>query len=102
MDLRREIYAHLQRLHVAFFDQNPVGRLMTRVTTDVDAVNELFTSSKGISPRSNSRTMRSSEASCVSKLLLLASAVFFISIPTNRLKQFPNYEHQRPTSFQQI
>ena len=44
MDLRREIYAHLQRLHVAFFDQNPVGRLMTRVTTDVDAVNELFTS----------------------------------------------------------
>jgi ATP-binding cassette subfamily B protein len=44
MDLRREIYAHLQRLHVGFFDQNPVGRLMTRVTTDVDAVNELFTS----------------------------------------------------------
>lgn len=44
MDLRREIYAHLQRLHVAYFDQNPVGRLMTRVTTDVDAVNELFTS----------------------------------------------------------
>ena len=44
MDLRREIYAHLQRLHVGYFDQNPVGRLMTRVTTDVDAVNELFTS----------------------------------------------------------
>jgi ATP-binding cassette subfamily B multidrug efflux pump len=44
MDLRREIYSHLQRLHVGFFDQNPVGRLMTRVTTDVDAVNELFTS----------------------------------------------------------
>ncbi len=44
LDLRREIYSHLQRLHVAFFDLNPVGRLMTRVTTDVDAVNELFTS----------------------------------------------------------
>jgi ATP-binding cassette subfamily B protein len=43
-DLRREIFAHLQRLHVAYFDRNPVGRLMTRVTTDVDAVNELFTS----------------------------------------------------------
>ena len=43
-DMRREIFAHLQRLHVAYFDKNPVGRLMTRVTTDVDAVNELFTS----------------------------------------------------------
>ena len=43
-DLRREIHAQLQRLHVAYFDRNPVGRLMTRVTTDVDAVNELFTS----------------------------------------------------------
>jgi ATP-binding cassette subfamily B protein len=44
MDLRREIYEHLQRLHVGRFDRNPVGRLITRVTTDVDAVNELFTS----------------------------------------------------------
>jgi ATP-binding cassette, subfamily B, multidrug efflux pump len=44
MDLRRQIYGHLQRLHVAYFDRNPVGRLITRVTTDVDAVNELFTS----------------------------------------------------------
>ena len=43
-DMRREVYAQLQRLHVGFFDRNPVGRLMTRVTTDVDAVNELFTS----------------------------------------------------------
>ncbi len=43
-DMRREIYAHLQRLQVGYFDRNPVGRLMTRVTTDVDAVNELFTS----------------------------------------------------------
>jgi ATP-binding cassette subfamily B protein len=44
MDLRRAIYTHLQRLPVSYFDRNPVGRLMTRVTTDVDAVNELFTS----------------------------------------------------------
>jgi len=43
-DMRREIFAHLQRLHVGHFDRNPVGRLMTRVTTDVDAVNDLFTS----------------------------------------------------------
>jgi len=43
-DMRRDIFAHLQRLHVAYFDRHPVGRLMTRVTTDVDAVNELFTS----------------------------------------------------------
>jgi ATP-binding cassette subfamily B protein len=44
LDLRRQIYSHLQRLHVGYFDRNPVGRLITRVTTDVDAVNELFTS----------------------------------------------------------
>jgi ATP-binding cassette subfamily B protein len=44
MDLRRQVFDHLQALHVAYFDKNPVGRLMTRVTTDVDAVNELFTS----------------------------------------------------------
>src|SRR5215472_17351769 len=43
-DLRSHIFRHLQRLHVGFFDKNPVGRLMTRVTTDVDAVNDLFTS----------------------------------------------------------
>jgi ATP-binding cassette subfamily B multidrug efflux pump len=42
-DLRMEIFRHLQRLDVSFFDKNPVGRLMTRVTTDVDALNELFT-----------------------------------------------------------
>ena len=43
-DLRSQIFRHLQRLHVAFFDKNPVGRLVTRVTTDVDALNEMFTS----------------------------------------------------------
>ena len=43
-DLRMQIYSHLQRLDVRFYDRNPVGRLLTRVTTDVDALNELFTS----------------------------------------------------------
>jgi ATP-binding cassette subfamily B protein len=43
-DLRMQIYGHLQRLDVRFYDRNPVGRLLTRVTTDVDALNELFTS----------------------------------------------------------
>ena len=42
-DLRAEIFRHLQRLHIAFFDRNPVGRLVTRVTSDVDALNEMFT-----------------------------------------------------------
>jgi ATP-binding cassette subfamily B protein len=43
-DLRSQIFRHLQRMHVAFFDRNPVGRLVTRLTTDVDALNEMFTS----------------------------------------------------------
>jgi ATP-binding cassette, subfamily B, multidrug efflux pump len=43
-DLRREIFAKLQRLPVAFYDRNPVGRLMTRVTSDVEVLNELFSS----------------------------------------------------------
>ena len=42
-DLRRQIFRHLQYMHVAFFDKHPVGRLVTRVTTDVDALNEMFT-----------------------------------------------------------
>jgi ATP-binding cassette subfamily B protein len=42
-DLRMEIFRHLQKTDVSFFNKNPVGRLMTRVTTDVDALNELFT-----------------------------------------------------------
>jgi ATP-binding cassette, subfamily B, multidrug efflux pump len=43
-DLRRELMEHLQRLDVAYFDRNPVGRIVTRVTTDVDVLNELFAS----------------------------------------------------------
>ena len=42
-DLRMSIYAHLQRLDLQFYDRNPVGRLMTRVTSDVDVLNDLFT-----------------------------------------------------------
>ena len=42
-DLRKQIFRHLQQMHVGFFDKNPVGRLVTRVTTDVDALNEMFT-----------------------------------------------------------
>ncbi len=43
-DLRSEIFRHLQRMQPAFFDKNPVGKLVTRVTSDVDALNEMFTS----------------------------------------------------------
>ena len=44
LDLRRELMEHLQRLDLAYYDRNPVGRLITRVTTDVDALNELWAS----------------------------------------------------------
>lgn len=43
-DLRKQLMAHLQNLDIAFFDRNPVGRLVTRVTTDVDVLNDLFAS----------------------------------------------------------
>ena len=42
-DMRMQVYQHLQRLDLQFYDRNPVGRLMTRVTTDVDVLNDLFT-----------------------------------------------------------
>ncbi len=42
-DLRLQVFAHLERLPIAFFDRNPVGRLVTRVTADIEALNELFT-----------------------------------------------------------
>src|SRR5499426_2290590 len=42
-DLRMQMMTHLQRLDLQFYDRNPVGRLMTRVTTDVDVLNDLFT-----------------------------------------------------------
>jgi ATP-binding cassette, subfamily B, multidrug efflux pump len=43
-DLRRQIFSHVQSMHLQFFDRNPTGRLLTRVTTDVNALNELFAS----------------------------------------------------------
>ena len=43
-DMRLQIYGYLQRLDLRFYDRNPVGRLMTRVTTDVDVINDMFTS----------------------------------------------------------
>ncbi len=42
-DLRRDIFRHMQRMHIGFFDVHPVGRLVTRITSDVDAINEMFT-----------------------------------------------------------
>ena len=42
-DLRMEIFTHVQKLHMGFFDRNPVGRLITRITNDVEVLNELFT-----------------------------------------------------------
>jgi ATP-binding cassette, subfamily B, multidrug efflux pump len=42
-DMRMQIYEHLQKLDLKFYDRNPVGRLMTRVTSDVDVLNDLFT-----------------------------------------------------------
>jgi len=43
-DMRKQLFAHLQHLQMSFFDRNPVGRLVTRVTTDVDVLNDLFAS----------------------------------------------------------
>jgi len=43
-DLRRQLMTHLQRLDISFYDHNPIGRLVTRVTTDVDVLNDLFAS----------------------------------------------------------
>lgn len=43
-DLRRDIFRHMQGMHVGFFDTHPVGRLVTRLTSDVDAINDMFTS----------------------------------------------------------
>jgi ATP-binding cassette subfamily B protein len=44
LTLRQEIFTKLTTLHVQYFDRNPVGRLITRLTSDVDALNEMFTS----------------------------------------------------------
>ena len=43
-DLRKQVFEHLQQLHMSYFDRNPVGRLVTRVTTDIDVLNDMFAS----------------------------------------------------------
>lgn len=43
-DMRNQVFSHLQRLQVSYFDRNPVGRMVTRVTTDVDVLNDMFAS----------------------------------------------------------
>jgi len=43
-DIRMQVYGHLQRVSMSYFDRHPVGRTMTRVTSDVDVLNELFSS----------------------------------------------------------
>ena len=43
-DIRMQVFRHLQRLHLGFYDKNPVGRMLTRVTNDVNTLNELFSS----------------------------------------------------------
>ena len=49
-DLRNGLFAHVQSLDLRYFERNPVGRIMTRLTGDVETLNELFTS--GSSPSS--------------------------------------------------
>ena len=44
LDLRMEIFQHLQRLSLRFYDKNPIGRLITRLTNDVEVLNEMFSS----------------------------------------------------------
>jgi ATP-binding cassette, subfamily B, multidrug efflux pump len=66
-DLRKEIFEHLQRLPMSFFDRSPVGRLVTRATTDVDALNDLFAS--GVVAMLNDFTM----------LIGLAAWLFFLN-----------------------
>lgn len=44
LDVRMEVFRHLQKLHLGYFDRNPVGRLLTRVTNDVNVLNEMFSS----------------------------------------------------------
>jgi ATP-binding cassette subfamily B protein len=43
VDLRADLFRHLQRLPISYFDRQPIGRLMTRVTNDVEVLNEMFT-----------------------------------------------------------
>jgi ATP-binding cassette subfamily B multidrug efflux pump len=50
-DLRARVFAHMQELDLAFFDSNPAGRLVTRITTDVEALSEMFSDASSGLPR---------------------------------------------------
>ena len=63
-DLRRNIFRHLQRMHIGFFDAHAVGRLVTRLTSDVDAVNEMFTMLAFSPSLTTFSTSRSWQSSC--------------------------------------
>ncbi|MEN6605290.1 MAG: ABC transporter ATP-binding protein, partial [Bryobacteraceae bacterium] len=78
-DLRRQIMEHLQKLDVAFYDRHPVGRLVTRVTTDVDVLNELFSS--GIVTIVADVAMLSFVLAAMCKLSLMLTAILMAVTP---------------------
>jgi ATP-binding cassette, subfamily B, multidrug efflux pump len=76
-DLRREIFGHVQRLPVVYFDRNPVGRTVTRVTSDVEALNELFTAGV-VSALGDLFTLLAISALMLATDWRLALAAFFV------------------------
>src|SRR5256885_4760482 len=86
-DLRVDLFSHLQRLSLAFFDRNPVGRLMTRLTNDVDALNEMLTSG-GLSILSDSVTIIGIAVALVLLNWQLAVLTFLIVPPLLMLTHF--------------
>src|ERR687888_2525 len=79
-DVRVELFAHVQRQSLAFFDRNPVGRLMTRLTNDVDALNEMLTSG-GLAILSDSVTILGIAVALVLLNWQLALLTFLIVPP---------------------
>jgi ATP-binding cassette, subfamily B, multidrug efflux pump len=86
-DLRVDLFTHLQRLSLAFFDRNPVGRLMTRLTNDVDALNEMLTSG-GLSILSDTVTILGIALALLLLNWQLALLTFFIVPPLLLLTHF--------------
>jgi hypothetical protein len=97
-DLRMQVFSHLQRLDLRFYDRNPVGRLMTRVTTDVDVLNELFTSGVGVDLRRRVHAGRHHGRTAVDGLAAGAGGVFRVAadradhavVPAERSRFLPN------------
>ena len=75
-DMRKRNLRHLQRLPMSYFDRSPVGRLVTRVTTDVDALNDLFAA--GVAAMVNDFFARRHGRSAVHELATLALATFAV------------------------